>query len=153
MDVSFLMERSARPGRACSGKPQRPAETREFPRPAASLLACDLGVGDITSSTAGSVLSLDGPGPGPWSDRHYPRGPPRRTPPTRGSRALNQKGRLGRRRGTQVFWWLRPPRGEAGQFDRPGPNPPLVDDVGHRRVGPNPTAHLAGAASGNPHAW
>ena len=98
---------------------------------AVSLPACDVGYAGITITAAGSVPSVDDPGSSPWSDGTIPGGyRAERCPPSaRGS--LHQKGRLGRRRGTQVFWWLRPPRGEAGPLTGRA-KPPLIDDVGDR---------------------
>src|SRR5664279_248579 len=70
---------SDQPKRRVPGQPKR-----IVPATAVSLLSCDLGYAGITSTTAGSVPSLDGRGSSPWSDLTgtIPRGPPRRTLPT-----------------------------------------------------------------------
>ena len=54
------------------------------------------------------------PGSSPWVDRHHPGSHRAERCPPPAPRPLNRKGWLGRRRGTQVFRWLRPPWGEAG---------------------------------------
>src|SRR5664280_2417847 len=101
-------------GPAASSAAPRPTQETESSASAVSLPACDVGYAGITITAAGSVPSVDGPGSSPWSDGTIPGGyrAERCPPAARGS--LHRKGRLGRRRGTQVFWWLRPPRGEAG---------------------------------------
>ena len=101
-------------GPAASSAAPRPTRRRRVPRPRCRYLPV-MSVTRVSRSPRPVLYRpLDGPGFQSVVDGTIPGGHrAERCPPSaRGS--LHRKGRLGRRRGTQVFWWLRPPRGEAG---------------------------------------